>query len=198
MSKTKKNGHRLLTMNAYAKHRGVSHTAVAKAVKSGRISRTANGLIDPEAADRQWADNTDPSKPLNSVTGDPRHRRSMDSPSIPTSNQEATSTAQVGGLPPYSQSRAIREAYEARLRKLEYEVRIGKLISADEVKVIAFNIARLTRDKLMGIPDRLAPLLAGISDCHETHKLLSAEIRLVCEELSKPDSYSNIKQVSDQ
>ena len=185
-------------MNAYAKRRGVSHTAVAKAVKSGRISRTANGLIDPEAADRQWADNTDPSKPLNSVTGNPRHRRLVDSPSMPTSNPEAITNAQAGGLPPYSQSRAIREAYEARLRKLEYEVRAGKLISADEVKVIAFNIARLTRDKLMGLPDRLAPILAGISDCHETHKLLSAEIRLVCEDLSKPDSYSNIKKASDQ
>lgn len=193
-----KNKAGLLTMNAYAKYRGVSHTAVAKAVKFGRISRTAEGLIDPEAADRQWADNTDPSKPLNSVTGNPRHRRSMESPSIPTSNPEAASTAQAGGLPPYSQSRAIREAYEARLRKLDYEVKSGKLISADEVKVIAFNVARLTRDKLMGIPDRLAPILAGISDSHETHKLLSAEIRLVCEDLSRPDSYSNIKKVNAQ
>lgn len=197
MGKAKKNNPGLLTMNAYAKRRGVSHTAVAKAVKAGRISRTAEGLIDPEAADRQWAENTDPSKPLNSVTGTPRLRRTMDSPSMSSSNPETTSTAQ-GGLPPYSQSRAIREAYEARLRKLEYEVRIGKLISADEVKVIAFNIARLTRDKLMGIPDRLAPILAGISDSHEAHKLLSAEIRLVCEDLSKPDSYSNIKKASDQ
>ncbi|CAG1000248.1 hypothetical protein ARNL5_04039 [Anaerolineae bacterium] len=198
MDKTKKNRHGLLTMNAYAKRRGVSHTAVAKAVKAGRISRTAEGLINPEAADRQWADNTDPSKPLNSVTGNPRHRRNMDSPSMSSSNPETASTAQAGGLPPYSQSRAIREAYEARLRKLEYEVRIGKLISADEVKVVAFNIARITRDKLMGIPDRLAPILAGISDSHEAHRLLSAEIRLVCEDLSKPDSYSNIKKASDQ
>lgn len=39
--------------------------------------------------------------------------------------------------PDYQTSRAIREAYAARLAKLEFEERTGKLISSDEVKVAA-------------------------------------------------------------
>jgi hypothetical protein len=40
-----------LSIRAYAQHRGVSHTAVAKAIKAGRISKEADGTIDPAKAD---------------------------------------------------------------------------------------------------------------------------------------------------
>lgn len=191
MVKAKKALHGLLTVTEYARRRGVSHVAVIKAVKTGRITKTPDGKIDPEKADQEWAANTDPSKPLNSVSGNPKHRRPPDSPKIPGADVEAASTASAGGVPPYLQSRAIREAYEARLSKLDYEVRTGKLVNVDEVKVVAFNTARMARDKLMNMPDRLAPLLAGISDSHEIHRLLSAEVRLICEELSNDASKSN-------
>ena len=36
----------LLSLRAYAKHRGVSLTAVQKAIKSGRVTTTADGKID--------------------------------------------------------------------------------------------------------------------------------------------------------
>lgn len=44
-----------LSIRAYAQHRGVSHTAVAKAIKAGRISKEPDGTIDPAKADAQWA-----------------------------------------------------------------------------------------------------------------------------------------------
>lgn len=156
-----------MSYRAYARHRGVSPEAVSKAVETGRITVNANGKLDPKKADREWEANTDPSR------------------NAPHSEAEAASPAPGHGLPPYAQSRAIREAYEARLSKLEFEVKSGKLVNADEVRVAAFNIGRMTRDKLMGLPDRVVPILAGIIDGHEMHKLLSAEIRLICEELSK-------------
>ncbi|MCA3459333.1 MAG: hypothetical protein IOD03_19310 [Methylocystis sp.] len=46
----------------YAAHRGVSHTAVAKALATGRITAEADGSIDPVKADRQWDAATDPAK----------------------------------------------------------------------------------------------------------------------------------------
>ena len=130
------------------------------------------GKIDPAIADQEWEANTDqsrnPSRAAKAAEGD----------------AEATSSS-VGGLPPYAQSRAIREAYEARLSKLDFEVKSGKLISADEVRVVAFNAARMARDKMLGLPDRVSSILAGINDGNEINRLLSAEIRLMCEELSK-------------
>jgi hypothetical protein len=47
-----------LSQRAYAAHRGVSHTAVQKAIASGRISTLADGRIDPAVADREWDANT--------------------------------------------------------------------------------------------------------------------------------------------
>ena len=37
-----------LTITAYARHRGVSHVAVIKAIKAGRIEKEPDGTIDPE------------------------------------------------------------------------------------------------------------------------------------------------------
>ena len=44
-----------LSIRAYARHRGVSHVAVKKAIDTGRISTLPDGTIDPNAADAQWA-----------------------------------------------------------------------------------------------------------------------------------------------
>jgi hypothetical protein len=47
-----------LSQRAYAAHRGVSHTAVQKAIQSGRISTLPDGRIDPAVADQAWDRNT--------------------------------------------------------------------------------------------------------------------------------------------
>jgi len=40
-----------LSIRAYARHRGVSDTAVHKAIRAGRITPEADGTIDPDKAD---------------------------------------------------------------------------------------------------------------------------------------------------
>lgn len=42
----------------YARYRNCSRGAVEKAIKSGRITRLANGKIDPIQADKDWERNT--------------------------------------------------------------------------------------------------------------------------------------------
>jgi hypothetical protein len=49
-----------MSIRAYAQHRGVSHTAVIKAIDDGRIMPLADGSIDAQTADKQWQDNTNP------------------------------------------------------------------------------------------------------------------------------------------
>lgn len=69
--------------------------------------------------------------------------------------QEATAPRQQqagGNAPTYAQSRAVREAYAARLSKLEYEERIGKLINADEVKFAWYKHITAAKTRIMGIP----------------------------------------------
>ena len=181
-----------LTIRGYARHRGISHTAVRKALATGRITATPDGTIDPEAADRQWATATDLSKPRNSITGMPRKRRAPDAPPDPLGTpgleEELAPLPPEGGAPrlvsSYAASRAAREAYLARLAKLDFEQRSGKLVDADEVRAQIFALGRRLRDTLMGLPDRLAPVLVGQADQATIHRTLTEELMGSLAELS--------------
>jgi len=153
----------LVSLRKYAEHRRVSHTAVQKAIKQGRIKTTADGKIDVEQADREWGRNTSP------VNAPKRAPKVVDS---------------AAGGPTYAQSRAVRELYLARLAKIEFEERTGKLVSRDEVTVAAFTKARTVRDNLLNIPDRVAAVLAAETDPVRAHQILTDEIRKALIELS--------------
>jgi len=51
-----------LSIRAYAKVRGVSHVAVLKAIKAGRIPIEPDGAIDLGKADAAWERSTDPGR----------------------------------------------------------------------------------------------------------------------------------------
>ena len=175
-----------LSIRAYAQHRGVSHTAVAKAIKAGRISVEPDGTIDPAKADAQWARNTLPSQSLNIGAKKPAAKVETPPVSTPVSTPPLETRA---AAPDYQTSRAIREAYAARLAKLEFEERTGKLLNADEVKVKHFNLARLLRDRIQQIPRKLAPqIVAAVvaqPDQRVVEDLLMEAIREALEELSR-------------
>ena len=162
----------LLSLRAYANHRGVSHAAVQKAIRSGRITANADGLIDSDQADAEW----------NAKTR-PRQRRAKPAPAATREPAEAT----VAGLD-YFRARAIRENYLARLAKIEFEEKTAKLISRDEVQVAAFTKARTVRDNLLNIPDRLAATLAAEADADKVHQTLTGEIRKALDELAGANS----------
>jgi len=179
-----------LSIRAYAQHRGVSHTAVAKAIKAGRISVEPDGKIDPAKADAQWARNTLPSQNLN--TSAPKPAAKVATPPVSTpvatvSSRELPPPLETGRIsaPDYQTSRAIREAYAARLAKLEYEERTAKLISSDEVEMRTFNLARRLRDRMQTLPRRLAAALAAEQDPRVIEQRLDDEIRQALEELSR-------------
>jgi len=158
----------LLSLRAYARHRGVSLAAVQKAIRSGRISRNADGLIDSERADAEWNAKTRP--------GQSRAPLAAAAPLEPAE-------APPDGLD-YFRARAIRENYLARMAKIEFEEKTAKLVSRDEVEAAAFTRGRIVRDNLLNIPDRLAATLAAESDADKVHRLLSDEIRRALNDLA--------------
>lgn len=163
----------LVSLRAYAKHRGVSLRAVQKAIQSGRIQTTADGSIDTAQADADWERNTGPraGRSIALPSPPPRPAAQPSAPEPPRAELGAT-----GGLD-YARARAVRENYLARLAKLEYEERLGKLLSRDEVTVAAFNRFRTFRDGMLNIPDRVAAVLAAETDPAKVHEVLRTEIR---------------------
>ncbi len=81
-------------------------------------------------------------------------------------------------------TRIKSELEKGKLLEIKARVEAGKYVDADEVKVAAFNKARIVRDGLLNIPGRMASLLAAESNEHKVHELLAHEIRAVLEELS--------------
>ena len=167
-----------LSIRAYAKHRGVTEGAVRKAIKQGRISKKDNGKIDPNLADKEWSRNTDPAQ-IKKTENQELAQEKINNISTPSSPLSAG--------PSYQQSRAIKEAYNAKLTRLQFEKESKKLISVDEVKISAFNAARMTRDRMLNIPDRVIPALVGKTDIFEMKEILKTEIVKALEELSKND-----------
>ena len=124
----------LISQREYARRRGVSHMAVQRAIKSGRIS-TVDDKIDPGRADREWEQNTDQSKPRNRVTGRPNHTRAAGAPSEPMVLADDSSGGGTGAAAGYAKARAARELYQAQLVKLELDRKRGELVRADEVRL---------------------------------------------------------------
>lgn len=152
-----------MSLRKYAAHRGVSLAAVQKAISSGRIQKEADGKINPDTADAAWDANTHPvhKNPVLQGAGD----------SVDVS---------------YHRARAIKEQYAARITKLEFEAKSGKLIDKDETASKVFNMANTAKMRLEQIPRRVAPLLVGQTNARDIEDMLAAAIREALTELSTP------------
>jgi hypothetical protein len=167
----------LMSLRAYARYRGCSLKAVQFAVQRGRIKRNADGLIDSEEADRDWAANTLHS---NARPG-PRHQARAAEPAVDTEIPvvQVSSSKMAGNL---AQARAAKEVFEARLKKIELEERQGNLLYKGSIQIEAFNRARVLRDAILNVPDRVAANLAAESDAAVVRDLLETELVLILEE----------------
>jgi len=123
-----------MTQAAYSRHRGVSRSAVAKAVAGGRIV-LIDGRIDPIIADAQWKTNT-------RARSDVRSRGDTEQPDTPT-----------GGS--YGTARARRELAEAALAEMQLAEKRGELINRAGVEMAIETGFRQIRDCVMAAPDRM-------------------------------------------
>lgn len=185
----------LIAIREAARRLGVSDTAVHKAIKAGRVQiagRTQlsnRPLVEWPRVRDDWLANSDGTKRTHVGSRGSPVRANDPQPVVKLSSntEDADSGAASGPTtgPSLAASRAVREAYQARLAKLEYEERIGKLVNADEVKARAFKMARAARDSMLTMPDRLAPILASSTDVQEVHRLLLDDIERTCDRLAK-------------
>lgn len=79
-------------------------------------------------------------------------------------------------VPPYNKSRALREHYAAQSAKLDYEKEAGTLVLAEQVRVEAFRIARLLRDAIMAVPDRIDAELAAETNARKINLRMKDEL----------------------
>lgn len=163
----------LISYRAYARHRGVTLHAVQKAIAAGRITarKDAKGKpgIDPAEADTQWEAN-----------------RSQPSPEQEASTQPppVESSAHAASPQGLAAARTVTETYKARLARLEFEERSGKLVSAATVTAETYRRARQLRNRILGVPARVSARLTAMSDEREILQLLDDALRRALQEES--------------
>lgn len=168
-----------VTLTAYAKNKGVSTEAVSKAVRVGRLSKSvvfdakSRPRVIPELADQEWVANTDSAQQRVPVVAPPRPEPEPEQPVARDEPKTAT----------FQQARTLREAYMARLAKLEFDEKSGLLVKAEAVKNEAFKVARIVRDNMLNIPDRVSGELANETNQFKIHQRLTAEIRRALEDM---------------
>ena len=177
-----------MSRRAYARRRGVSEMAVRRAIKDQRISVGPGGKIDPFVADREWASSTDPGKPWSS-TGARVPTGMVLEPEAPAPAGDpflGADPSTNGHLRAFAEARAQREKIKAAIDLKNLQRLEGRLVDVDKVRAAAFSHSRSARDQLLGIPDRLAAILAPLTDPAEVHRILLEEVRRVATDLARP------------
>ena len=177
----------------YARTRGFSRQYVGQMAAKG-IIKLKGRKVDTDQADAALAAIHDPVR--SERRSEPQNKSAPAAKPVAVHAPEPVTLPHGGGLPQDGtpprgdlptlllKTRIKSEVERAKLLEIKAKVEAGKYIDADTVKTAAFNKARVVRDGLLNIPDRLAAVLAAENDPARVHELLAAEIRTALEELS--------------
>jgi len=83
-----------------------------------------------------------------------------------------------------AEAQRLKELYNAKLKKLDYEQRRAALIERAEVVKDATLVGILVKEKLLAVPGRLGAMLAAESDPFKAEQMLKIEINQLLEDLS--------------
>jgi hypothetical protein len=171
-----------LSIRAYAKARGVSHVAVLKAAKAGRVPLEPDGTIDPAKADAAWQRSTDPGR--GKAKAKPTSAGDKLRPVAEAALGSVRETLKEQGLPTggnvtFVQARTAHEIAKAHLARLRLQRMKGELVDRARATALVFRLAREERDSWLNWPARVAALVAadlGV-EAHAVQKLIETHVR---------------------
>ncbi len=107
-------------------------------------------------------------------------------------DKPAEKTAPENQQPPtsYAQAKLADMVFRAKLRRLEFETRQGKLIEAAIVKDRWAVILVVLKERLLAVPDKLAPELTALSDERQTRDALKREMNSLLKAIHSDIQYA--------
>ena len=168
-----------LSIRAYARHRGVSDTAVHKAIRAGRITPEPDGTLDPERADAEWARNTEAPRTGTRNTA-PRVR-------VPEEAVATGGPALPSGGTSLLQAKTVNEVVKAQTNKVRLARLKGELVDRAQAIAHVFKLARNERDAWLNWPARVSSQMAArlAVDPHLMHVVLEEAVRAHLQELAE-------------
>ena len=191
-----------LSIRAYARHRGVTDTAVHKAIRSGRITPEPDGTVDANRADLEWERNTDSPRQgtkqkaatvkfsQGDVSAAGTASGSTEDPigssaSASQSSNSGGSNGGGGGGTSLLQARTVNEVVKAQTNKVRLARLKGELVDRPQAIAHVFKLARSERDAWLNWPARVSAEMAvklGI-EAHPMHVALENAVREHLQEL---------------
>jgi hypothetical protein len=166
----------LITQAEYARRRGCAKSAVAKAVKEGRITLIGK-LIDPKVADIQWQENTR-ARADSAPAGRDGAAGQVQAPLVAGQDAAGDGQHQVGAEPEdYSVYRRRREKAEAEMAEQNAAKAAGRLVDRDSADRAAFDAFRELRDRCFAETRSAARLVIGMTEVREVEQALEDAMR---------------------
>jgi hypothetical protein len=169
-----------LSIRAYARRRGVSHVAVLRAIKQGRVPVEPDGTIDPAKADASWQRSTDPGRAKSKLSASSERLRPVGEAALGSVRETLKEQGlPAGGNVTFVQARTAHEIAKAHLARLRLHRMKGELVDRARATALVFRLAREERDSWLNWPARVAALMAaelGV-EAHAVQKLIETHVR---------------------
>lgn len=180
-----------LSLRKYAESIGVSHTAVAKALKAGYIAKG----YDPETkkiivdlANTEWGNEI--KEKNKSKTNVPAKDVPFDESNLTDQDYESLDE----GLS-FSEARRRKEIYNAEIARVE-ALRVQKLyVEKQSVYNALFAFGAVVRNRLLAIPDRHVDNIMAAKNRFDAHNILTTAIYEALVELSDTESMTSAAKI---
>lgn len=171
---------------------GVTHTAIFKAAKQGRIPREADGTFDPEKVRIAWEANTitvrNPQSLAKKAATSSATARTPVSDEPQTTTQPQTDGNATAYNPPPEQSTAEAQRQQAWIRvqreQLELHQKSGEYVQVAEVRAAVAGMITAARTRFLVIGAELRDKLAQTSDPIECGVMVDKKIAEALAELA--------------
>ncbi|OFW00557.1 MAG: hypothetical protein A3G20_03700 [Acidobacteria bacterium RIFCSPLOWO2_12_FULL_59_11] len=134
-----------------------------------------NGKVDVNASDTVLDD-----RPVEVEPGD-AGQASQTRAGVEATGQQPTS---------FAQAKLADMVFRAKLRRLEFETKQGKLLEAEIVKQRWAAILVVLKERILATPDKLAPELTALTDEHQVRDTLKREMHAVLKAIHSEVQYA--------
>jgi biotin operon repressor len=172
----------LLSQRKYADLLGVSHTAIAKAIKAGYINQgwdQVSKKINVAVANDEWG---------NSIMEKAKNEKEKTDQSISFDSSHLPQDANTAltGTISIADARRLKETYNAEIARIEALRLQGLYVEKAAVYKQLFEFAKQIRVDMQSIPNRIVDSILDTKDRFTIQQIISQEINDVLGKLSKP------------
>ena len=175
---------RVASQRELARRLGVSHTALQKAQRAGRIAPEADGAWDVAKVRARLAESSDPARKTATLVQAPVAAPRPASPPPVAPAPLAATPPPADPLPraagsTFHDARTANEVLKAQERRLRLDERKGKLVDKARALLLVHRLAKEERDAILAWPARVAAEMAaelGV-DAHRLQTMMDQRLR---------------------